>query len=414
MAKKSIYAAIDVGTTKTAAVISNISENNAMRILGVGVSPTRGVQKGIVTNIDEAKISIKEAVKKAEHSSGLKLESAWVGVTGRHINCVNSRSAVAIARGDRLVSGDDLNRVLDSAKSMDVEPDRQLLHVIPRQYVLDGNVGVKNPIGLHGFRLDVDAHIITAAAAAVQNLVKCIRSINIEVEELVLEPLASAEAVLRPDEKDAGVILADIGGGTTDIAVYRDGSIWHTSVLSVGGYQITRDIAIGLGIPFNVAEELKKKYGNLSYDKPPEAEKIETAGLGIGDGHSILRQDLDEIIRARIEEIVRLIPMELPPSEASTLLPAGLVLTGGASNLPGIEMLAQDLLHMPVRVGVPTGMAGLSDILYDPAYATVVGLLLWAMHHQKDEPRQQQGFGRSRVEAMAHGFVNPIRRLIEK
>ncbi len=414
MAKKSIYCAIDVGTTKTAAVLSNVSDNNAMRILGVGIAPTRGVQKGIVVNIDEAKIAIKEAVRKAEHSSGLKIESAWVGVTGRHINCVNSRSAVAISRGDKLVSGDDLNRVLGSAKSIEVEPDRQLLHVIPRQYVLDGNVGVKNPIGLHGFRLDVDAHIITAAAAAVQNLVRCIRSLNIEVEELVLEPLASAEAVLRPDEEDAGVILADIGGGTTDIAVYRDGSVWHTSVLSVGGYQITRDIAIGLGIPFNVAEDLKKKYGNLSYEKPPEAEKIETTGLGIGDGHSILRQDLDDIIRARIEEIVRLIPMELPPSEYSSMLPAGLVLTGGASNLPGIEMLAQDILHMPVRIGVPNGMAGLSDILYDPAYATVVGLLLWGMHHQKDEPRQPQQFARGKVESIARTLANPIRRLIEK
>ncbi|MBI2934586.1 MAG: cell division protein FtsA [Chloroflexi bacterium] len=414
MAKKSIYAAIDVGTTKTVAVLSNISENNAMRILGVGVAPTRGVQKGIVVNIDEAKIAIKEAVKKAEHSSGLKIESAWVGVTGRHINCVNSRSAVAISRGDRLVASEDLKRVLGAAKSIDVEPDRQLLHVIPRQYVLDGNVGVKNPIGLHGFRLDVDAHIITAAASAVQNLVKCIRALNIEVEELVLEPLASGEAVLRPDEKDAGVILADVGGGTTDIAVFRDGSVWHTSVLSVGGYQVTRDIAIGLGIPFNVAEELKKKYGNLSYDRSPEADKVETTGLGIGDGHSILRQDLDEIIRARVEEIVRLIPMELPPSEYSALLPAGLVLTGGGANLPGIEMLAQDLLHMPVRVGVPTGMAGLSDILYDPAYSTVVGLLLWAMHHQKDEPRQPQPFARGKVEAMARGFVSPIKRLIEK
>lgn len=414
MAKKSIYSAIDVGTTKTCAVLANISDNNAMRVLGVGVAPTRGVQKGIVVNIDEAKVAIKEAVKKAEHSSGLKIESAWVGVTGRHISCVNSRSAVAISRGDRLVASEDLNRVLSSAKSIEIEGDRQLLHVIPRQYILDGNVGVKNPVGLHGFRLDVDAHIITAAAAAVQNLVKCIRSINIEVEELVLEPLASAEAVLRPDEKDAGVILADIGGGTTDIAVFRDGSVWHTSVLSVGGYQITRDIAIGLGIPFNVAEELKKKYGNLSYQTPPEAEKIETTGLGIGDGHSILRQDLDEIIRARVEEILRLIPMELPPSEYSSLLPAGLVLTGGTSNLPGIEMLAQDILHMPVRIGVPTGMAGLSDILYDPAYSTVVGLLLWSMHHSKDEPRQPQGFTRGKVESLARTFVNPIRHLIEK
>lgn len=414
MAKKSIYSAIDVGTTKTCAVIANITENNAMRVIGVGVCPTRGVQKGIVVNIDEAKVAIRDAVRKAEHSSGLKIESAYVGVTGRHITCVNSRSAVAISRSDRLVSHDDLTRVLDSAKSIEVADGRELLHVIPRQYILDGNVGVKNPIGLHGFRLDVDAHIITAGAAAVQNLVKCIRGINIEVEDLVLEPLASAEAILRPDEKDAGVILADIGGGTTDIAVYRDGSVWHSSVLSVGGYQVTRDIAIGLGIPFNIAEELKKKYGNLSYAPTGEPEKVETTGLGIGDGHTILRQDLDEIIRARMEEIIRLIPMELPASEYSSVIPAGLVLTGGASNLPGIEMLAQDILHMPVRIGAPTGMAGLSDILYDPAYSTVVGLLLWAVHHSKEEYKQEQPFARSKVEALAHSVVGPIRRLVEK
>lgn len=414
MAKKNIFSAIDVGTTKTCAVIASITENNAMRVLGVGISPTRGVQKGIVVNIDEAKVAIRDAVKKAEHSSGLKLESAYVGVTGRHITCVNSRSAVAISRSDRLVSHDDLGRVIDSAKSIEVANDRELIHVIPRQYVLDGNVGVKNPIGLHGFRLDVDAHIITAATAAVQNVVKCIRGVNVEVEELVLEPLASAEAVLRLDEKDAGVILADIGGGTTDIAVYRDGSVWHSSVLSVGGYQVTRDIAIGLGIPFNVAEELKKKYGNLSYTPTGEPEKVETAGLGIGDGHTILRQDLDEIIRSRVEEIIRLIPMELPASEYSAVIPAGLVLTGGGSNLPGIEMLAQDILHMPVRIGVPTGMAGLSDILYDPAYSTVVGLLLWAVHHTKEEIKQPQPFARGKVGSLTHSLVGPLRRLVEK
>jgi len=414
MAKKSIYSAIDVGTTKTCAVIASMTENNAMRVLGVGITPTRGVQKGIVVNIDEAKVAIKDAVKKAEHSSRLKMESAYVGVTGKHISSLNNRSAVAISRSDRLVSHDDLGRVLDSAKSIEVSNDRELIHVIPRQYILDGNVGVKNPVGLHGFRLDVDAHIITAAAAAIQNVVKCIRGINIEVEDLVLEPLASAEAVLRPDEKDAGVILADIGGGTTDIAVYRDGSVWHTSVISVGGYQVTRDIAIGLGIPFNIAEELKKKYVNLSYAPSGEPEKVEASGLGIGDGHTILRQDLDEIIRARIEEIIRLIPMELPASEYSAVIPAGLVLTGGASNLPGIETLAQDLLHMPVRIGVPTGMAGLSDILYDPAYSTVVGLLLWAVHHTKEEFKQPQPYARGKVANLAHSLVSPVRRLVEK
>ncbi|MDP2720193.1 MAG: cell division protein FtsA [Dehalococcoidia bacterium] len=414
MSQKNIFAAIDVGTTKTVAVLATVKDNYTMRVLGVGVSATRGVQKGIVVNIDEAKVAIKEAVRKAEHSSGMKIESAYVGVTGRHVNSLNNRSAVAISRSDKLVAHDDLDRVMSAAKSIEVAGDRQLLHVIPRQFILDGNVGVKNPIGLHGFRLDVDAHIITAAATAVQNVVKCIRAINIEVVDLVLEPLASAEACLRADEKDAGVILADIGGGTTDISVFKDGSIWHTSVLPVGGYQVTRDIAIGLGIPFNVAEELKKKHANLNYRTIKENEGIENTGLGIGDGQTILRNDMDEIIRARIEEIIRLIPMELPPSDYSSLIPAGLVLTGGSSNIPGIEILAQEILNMPVRVGAPTGMAGLSDILYDPAYSTVVGLLLWGVNHSKDETKQPRPFARTRTAVIARKVLSPIRRLLNK
>jgi cell division protein FtsA len=305
-----------------------------------------------------------------------------VGVTGRHISSVNNRGVVAISKNDRLVAPPDLKRVLESARSINVPGDRRFLHVIPRQYTLDGHVGVENPVGMHGFRLDVETHIITAAVASVQNLVKCVRGAGVEVEDLILEPLASSEAVLAADEMDSGVILADIGGGTTDIAVFKDGSIWHTSVLPVGGYQVTRDISIGLGVPFDVAEEMKKKYGKAI---AIQNGNVDTSSMGEQNGHGVATKDLCEIIRARVEEILRLILLELPSSDYETLVPSGLVLTGGTSNLPGIETLGQQVLRMPVRVGIPKGMYGIADTLYDPAYATSVGLLLWGAKHEVSE-----------------------------
>ncbi|GAI31305.1 unnamed protein product, partial [marine sediment metagenome] len=281
--------------------------------------------------INEAKESVRESVRKAEQASGYKVESAYVGVTGRHVSSLNNRAVVAITRNDRLVRSDDLRRVLTTARSVKIPVDRRLLHVIPRGYVVDGQSGVKNPIGMHGFRLDVEAHIITAAITSVQNLVKCIRGIGIDIDDLILEPLASSEAVLSEDERQVGVILADVGGGTTDIAIFREGSIWHTAILPVAGYQITRDIAIGLGLPFDVAEEMKKKYGTVT----PVYETRTGSGSDtlMTNGHGVSHQDLCDIIRARVEEILRLIVLEMPNSEYETLVPDGIVLTGGSANL---------------------------------------------------------------------------------
>ncbi|GAI19925.1 unnamed protein product, partial [marine sediment metagenome] len=228
-------------------------------------------------------------------------------------------------------------------------------------------MGVQNPIGMHGFRLDVETHVITAAVTSVQNLVKCIRSIGIDIDDLILEPLASSEAVLSEDEKQVGVILADIGGGTTDVAVFKDGSIWHTSILPVAGYQLTRDISIGLGLPFDVAEEMKKRYGSVM---PIQESKVENATTISADGHGVSYQDLCDILRARVDEIIRLILLEMPNAGYETLVPAGLVLTGGSANLSGIEALGREILQLPVRVGVPTQMYGITDTLRDPAYAT--------------------------------------------
>ncbi len=398
MAKSEIISCIDVGTTKVCSIMANAGHGGSLQVLGVGVTHTRGLHKGLVVNITEARESIRASVRRAEQASGLKMESVYVGVTGRHITSLNKKGVVSISRGDRLVRPDDLKRVLRSARTFTVPTDRKLLHVIPRGYALDGQVGVKNPVGMHGFRLDVETHVITAAVTSVQNLVKCIRGANIDIEDLVLEPLASAEAVLRPDERDAGVILADIGGGTTDIAIFKNGSIWHTAILPVAGYQITRDIAIGLGLPFDVAEQMKRKYGSVMhvYDGAEE----EATNLSMENGYGISYQDLNEIVRARVEEILKLIALELP-SDYLKEVPAGLVLTGGTANLRGIETLGQELLGLPVRVGVPTGVYGIADILPDPAYATGVGLLLWGIRRHDGEQNWQ-----------ASGLGETVRRLV--
>ena len=374
--------AIDVGTTKVCTIIADINEVGTPRVVGVGISPSVGLHKGLVVNINEARESIRESVRKAEQASNYKVESAYVGVTGRHVSSLNSRGVVAITRNDRVVRTDDLKRVLASAQSIKVPSDRKLLHVIPRSYAVDGQAGVKNPIGMHGFRLDVETHVITAAVTSIQNLVKCIRSIGIDIEDLVLEPLASSEAILTPDEKEVGVVLADIGGGTTDIAVFKDGSIWHTSILPVAGYQLTRDISIGLGLPFDVAEEMKKRYGSVM---PVYEGRTEDTTAISQDGHGVSYQDLCDIIRARVEEILKLILLELPNSEYETLVPAGLVLTGGSSNLAGMATLGRDILRLPVRVGAPANMEGIADVLCDPAYATGVGLLMWGAKNERKQ-----------------------------
>ena len=390
MGKQTTLASIDVGTTKVCTTIAEVSEGGVVRVAGVGITPSKGLHKGLVVNIRDARESIRESVKRAEQASGYKVESAYVGVTGRHVNSLNNRGVVAITRNDRLVRSDDLRRVLQCAQSVKVPNDRKLLHVIPRGYSVDGQAGVKNPVGMHGFRLDVETHVITAASASVQNLVKCIRGIGVDIDDLILEPLASSEAVLTEDEKQVGIILADIGGGTTDIAVFKDGSIWHTAILPVAGYQLTRDVAIGLGLPFEVAEEMKKTYGSVM---PVYEGTIETTSAIAEDGHGASYQDLCDIIRARVEEIIRLIMLELPRSEYETLVPAGLVLTGGSSNLSGIDVLGRDILQLPVRVGTPTNIFGITDSIRDPAYATSVGLLLWGAKHEGMQTWKSNGFG---------------------
>ena len=374
MAKK-IISAIDVGTTKVATIVANVKAEDDIEVLGVGVVPSRGLHKGIVVNMDEARQSIAASLKEAQRISGIRIDSAYVGVTGRHISSLNNRGVVAIPRDDRLVRTQDLKRVLSVARSITVSEGKKVLHAIPRSYALDGQEGVQQPVGMHGSRLDVETHIVTASVTSIQNLAKCVRSIGVDVEDLILEPLASGEAALTPEERESGVIMADIGGGTTDIAVFKNGSIYHTAILPVAGYQVTSDISIGLGLPFNIAEKMKKRYGNVE----PAADMDQTAQVGIENGHSASYKDLCSIIRARMEELLQLILLEMPTSDYYTLAPCGLVLTGGTSNLAGLDELGQSMLRIPVRKGRPmsSGLYGISDILHDPSYATTLGLILW-------------------------------------
>jgi cell division protein FtsA len=371
---KRIVSAIDVGTTKICTITGTLDSGGNIQVLGVGLVPSQGMHKGMVVNVEEARESVAESVRRAEQASGLKIESAYVGVTGRHISSHNSHGVVAIPRNDRLVRHDDLKRVLSSAQQISVPDDRKILHAIPRSYSLDNQERIKNPVGMHGFRLDVETHIITAAVSSVQNLVKCIRSVGVEIQDLILEPLASGEAVLTPEEREVGVILADIGGGTTDIAVFRDGSIYHTSIIPVAGYQVTSDLSIGLGLPFEIAEAMKKKYGNVY---PEVLTKNQESTLTVEDGHSVSYCDLCNIIKVRMEELLRLILLEMPDSNYASIAPSGLVLTGGSSNLSGLEALAKQTIRIQTRIGEPMGVYGITDILHDPAHSTGVGLLLW-------------------------------------
>ena len=390
--KKKTIAAIDVGTTKVYTAVAEVNEDSSINVIGAGLSTSRGLHKGMVVNIQEAAESIRESIKKAEQFSGFKIETAYVGVTGRHVTSLNNKGAVAITRGDKLVRSEDLRRVLQSAQSIIKIPnDRKLIHVIPRNYALDGQVLSKNPVGMHGNRLDVETHVITAAVTSVQNLVKCVRSVGVDIEDLVLEPIASSEAVLTEEEKKQGVILADIGGGTTDICIFREGAIWHTAVIPVAGYQLTRDIAIGLGIPFEVAEEMKRRYGTVT--PVFEAKKQQAAEMSTDSHGGVSHEDLCTILRARIEEVLRLIVLELPRTESENLVPAGLVLTGGSSNLSGIDTLGEQILRMPVRVGSPMDIHGQSDNLNDPAYATGLGLLLWGARNSSVRPWRATSFG---------------------
>ncbi|MCA9933276.1 MAG: cell division protein FtsA [Ardenticatenaceae bacterium] len=384
-----IIFALDIGTTKVCALVGAVRERQ-LQIIGLGVQPSRGLRKGMVVDVNEAANAIAKAVEAAEQTSGYHLSQAFVSMAGEHIGCTNSRGAVAISRSDSGVSTQDIERALDAAQAIPVPHNRQIVHLIPRSYTIDEQDGVRSPVGMHGFRLEVEAHIVTASSSALQNLTACTDNVGIHTNEYVLNAIASAEAVLEANEREMGVIVADIGGGTTDIALYMQGNVWHTKVIPVGGYHITNDIAIGLRAPYEVAEEVKIRYGDCRPDEidPDYVFTVEPFG---GEKIQVGRQDLARVVEARVEEIFQLILKEIQHSGYDGLLPAGIVLTGGSAQVRGIAQVAERVLNVPARVAVPRNLVGLVDSLQSPAYATGVGLLRWAMSGQNAyRPRPNQ------------------------
>jgi len=376
---------IDVGTTKVCTVVGEATENE-LRIVGVGVTPSRGIKKGVVVNVVEAASAIKASLEKAERSSGYEIARAFVSVTGGHVSAVNSRGVVGVNRGDRGITVDDVGRALDAARAIAIPQDREVLHVIPRGYSVDGQDGVKEPVGMIGFRLEVEAHIVTGQTSSIHNLMKCVEACNVGVDGLVLDPIASGEAVLSENEKEMGVVLADIGGGTTDVAIFIEGSVWHTTVLPVGGNHFTNDIAVGLRVPFEAAEQLKIEHGHSRHETIDPTEVVQVKAFGDGGMARVQRRDLAEIIEARAEEIFQLILQEIKRSGYDGLLPAGVVLTGGTAQLRGLRELGREVLGIPVRIGTPQNLQGLIDTIDSPAYATSVGLLLWGRDQAGSQP----------------------------
>jgi len=385
---------VDVGTTKVCTLIGEIDDADNLCIVGVGVAPAHGLSKGVVVDVDEASKSIAASMEKAERVSGYTIESCYLGLAGKHISSLNSRGVVAVGRGERRITEDDIERALEAAQAIAVPHNREIVHVIPRSYILDGQQGVRDPVDMVGFRLEVEAHIVTGAVASIRNLVQCIENADVEVNDLILQPLASSEAVLTPEERQTGVVLVDAGGGTTDVAIFVDGSIWHSAVLPVGGNNLTNDLSVGLRTPFATAEELKIRYGHVLPELVDPDEMVDVAAFGEGASQSVSRRQMAIILEARAEEMFAMVMNEIKRSGYEGLLPAGLVLTGGTVNLAGFKELGREMLQLPVRVGQLRNISGLVDAISSPAYATAVGLLLWGLRHGASERRTQKRRGR--------------------
>jgi cell division protein FtsA len=381
---------LDVGTTKICVVVGKVSEGK-VNIVGIGSHPSTGLRKGVVVNMDSTVNSIKKAVEEAELMAGIKIDGCVAGIAGAHIKSFNSNGVVAIK--DKEVRPDDIARAIDAAKAVAIPADRELLHVIPQEFIVDDQDGIKDPIGISGVRLEVKVHIVTGSVSSAQNIVKCCRLAGLSVEDIILGQLASSEATLAPEEKEIGVALVDIGGGTSDIAVFVNGAIKYTSVLPFGGNNITNDIAIGLRTPLEEAEKIKKKYGCAFSSMIGANETIEVPSVGGRKPRTLMRKTLADIIEPRVEEVSSLIFEEIRKSGSKELLASGVVLTGGCSNLEGIPELVETIFNLPARRGYPTGVGGLVDVVNNPIYATGVGLLLYGF---KNSTGKGQGYGRGK------------------
>lgn len=376
MSRAAVVAGIDVGSSKVCAVIGEAQREGRLHLIGVGVAPSKGIRRGVVVNIEQAVESIAAAVEKAERASGYKIVGALVTVSGGHVASQHNRGVVAVSHADRIIREEDVQRALESARVISLPSDRQIIHVVPRAFVVDGQDGVFNPAGMVGYRLDVETHIVTGGTTAIQNLAQCLRRAGVEVEGIVFEPLATATVVLNEEEKEMGVALVDIGGGTTSIAAFTEGSVCHTNVLGLGGGHVTNDIAVGLRTPLGSAEELKLSHGHALPAAVAGEETVRVATFG-GDGEEVSRRSLCEIMEARLEELFALVGADLGRAGLGGILPAGLVLTGGTADTPGIDELARAVCRLPVRIGRPRGVTGLGEIVRGPAYAAAVGLLRW-------------------------------------
>jgi cell division protein FtsA len=372
-----IVVGIDIGNSKICTLVARVEGERNLRILGVGIAPSQGIRKGTIVDLNAAAEAISRSVEKAQRTSGLEITSALVSLAGSHVSSINSRGVVGIS--GRVIDQNDVARALDAARAVAIPHNREIIHVIQRGFVVDGQEGIRRPVGMHGYRLEVEAHIITAGAATVENLRKCVAEAGVQVSQFVLNPLASAEVILQETEREMGVAVCDIGGGTTDMAIYIDGDVWHTMVLAVGGNYITSDIALGLRLPPSQAEDIKLKYGYAVEEDVEEGDLFTVHPFGEKQASQVSRRELAHIIEARVEEIFTLVLQEIKRSGYDGLLPAGLVLTGGSSSLPGIRDLASRVLGLPVRVAKPENLVGLVDQLHSPAYSTSVGLLYWSL-----------------------------------
>lgn len=365
---------LDIGSTKVAAVVAEIGERPDLGIIGLGVAPNSGLRKGVVVDIEGTSRAILQAVEQAQRMSGVEITGATISVSGSHIGSLNHRGVVAVSRPDHEIINEDVRRVLDAARVINLTPDREVLHIIPREFEVDGYDGVKDPVGMVGGRLEVEAHMVTAASASLQNLMRAVTRAGLEVEDLWLSSLAAGEAVLTPAEKELGVVLVDIGGGTMDITIYDRGSPWYSGVVPIGGEHITSDIAVGLRVPLPLAEEIKLARGVAS----PAMAKDEVFQLPNPSGRGtreVPDKVLAGIVEPRVQELISLLAREIKRSGYPGILPGGVVFCGGTANLPGLTDMTAELLNLPVRVGQPGGLAGLNDIVSGPAFATAVGLV---------------------------------------
>jgi cell division protein FtsA len=380
MAKREeLIVGLDIGTTKVACLVGEVTDEG-VDIIGVGTQPCHGLKKGVVVNIDATVSAIEKAVQEAEHMAGVEITSVYAGIAGSHIKAFHSEGVVAIR--DREVRPGDIERVIEAAKAVSIPQDREILHVVPQEFTVDNQDGIKEPLGMSGVRLEARVHIVTAAVAAAQNIVKCCSRCDLQVADLVLEPMATAESVLQSDEKELGVALLDIGGGTSDLVIYSEGALIHTLVLPIGGHQLTNDIAVGLRTPMSEAERLKHRHGCAMSSLISEEETIEVPSVGGRPPRVLPRTVLAEILQPRVDEIFSLVRDEIERYGLTETLASGLVVTGGSTILQGLPELAEEVVGMPVRRGTPSGVGGLHEVVRSPIYATGVGLLLYGARQQ--------------------------------